>query len=154
MQSVLPSGAIAMDPFTPFAGLLKWCVLAPLYKQNSTLYSQLHLSLLNSILEVPPVNPPKAIGAPQLAAPVGHICRYIVSLQTKLRKSSGDRTLMVSSNKELNLALDRYAQAVQVALYVRCVYGNMEDFMQQLLQLPYNKLLNIVISTHKKTKLL
>lgn len=138
-HSALPAGAIAMEATTPLAGLIKWCILAPLYDQTSNLYSQLHLSLLNSILEVPRANPPRAIGAQQLAAPIGYICRYMAKAKR-------------STNWELNLALDRYAQAIQVALYVSCVYGNLDDFMRQLSLLPYNKLLNIVILTHKQNK--
>lgn len=147
--SALPPGAITMEATTPLAGLLKWCILAPLYNQDSELYSQLHLSLLNSLLEIPQVNPPRAITVQQLSAPVGHICRYMLTMNSRNRKAFTENNI---GAKELNICLDRYAQAVQVSLYMNCVYGNIEDLMNQLCQLPHNRLLNIVILTHKQNK--
>lgn len=138
-HAVLPPGAIAMEATTALAGLIRWCTLAPLCDQNRDLYSRLHLALLNSILEVPYTSPPKAICAQHLAAPLRHILLYHGRLEKE-------------SNENLQLALDRLAQAVQVALSVNCVYGKMEDFFSKLHQLPYNKLLKIVINTHKERK--
>lgn len=57
-QAALPSGGIAMAAITPFAGLFKWCILAPLttpaaeYAQVDHLYSKLYLGLLKNLLEV------------------------------------------------------------------------------------------------------
>lgn len=57
-QAALPSGGIAMAAITPFAGLFKWCILAPLttpaaeYAQVEHLYSKLYLGLLKNLLEV------------------------------------------------------------------------------------------------------
>ncbi|CAH1992666.1 unnamed protein product [Acanthoscelides obtectus] len=52
-QAILPPGAIAMEAITPIAGLLKWCILAPIFKQNDEIYAQLHLALLNSAVDGP-----------------------------------------------------------------------------------------------------
>lgn len=57
-QAALPSGGIAMAAITPFAGLFKWCILAPLttppaeYEHVEDLYSKLYLGLLKNLLEV------------------------------------------------------------------------------------------------------
>ncbi|KAF5273287.1 hypothetical protein FQR65_LT04709 [Abscondita terminalis] len=152
-QSSLPPGAIAMEATTPIAGLLKWCILAPIYNQNSELYGKLHLGLLNSILEIPQTNPPRAILAAHLVQPVGVILRVLIDQQNQLKKMdrSIDKQKVLFENEQLQLALDRFAQAVQVALSVNCVYGNMEDLFYQLQQLPQNRLLQIIIHTHKLT---
>ncbi|XP_971716.2 integrator complex subunit 15 [Tribolium castaneum] len=136
-QAALPPGAIAMEATTAIAGLIRWCTLAPLCDQDSDLYCHLHLALLNSILEIPQTQPPKAISAQHLTVALRHI--------------------LLSSNKggkqpNLQIALDRFAQAVQVALATKCVYGKIDDLMSQLQQLPFNKLLSIIINTHKESK--
>lgn len=150
--SALPPGAIAMEATTPLAGLFKWCILAPLYNEDSELYSQLHLSLLNTLVEMPTVTPPRAISAQQLALPAALIQRFLLQSQTKHRKGLSDNSVIEKMNNSLSISLDRYAQAVQVALFVNCVYGNVDDLMNQLIQLPHDKLLEIVITTHKQNK--
>ncbi|KAJ3662617.1 hypothetical protein Zmor_006956 [Zophobas morio] len=136
-QAALPPGAIAMEATTAIAGLIRWCTLAPMYEQDSQLYSHLHLALLNSILEIPHTTPPKAICAQHLATSL----RFILLYSNKTGKQSN-----------LQLALDRFAQAVQVALSTKCVYGKIDDLIHQLQQLPFNKLMSIVINTHKECK--
>lgn len=149
IQSALPPGAIAMEATTPIAGLLRWCILAPLYCQDSNLYSQLHLSLLHSILEVPIANPPRAISAQHLVSLCGYILRYIRDVRNK-NEVPGD---VSKTDERLQLALDRYAQAIQVAFSVNCVYGNVDDLVDQVRHsLPQTKLLNIVILTYRKNK--
>ncbi|XP_017776050.1 PREDICTED: uncharacterized protein C7orf26 homolog [Nicrophorus vespilloides] len=150
MQSPLPPGAIAMEATTPIAGLLKWCVLAPIYNQNNELYSQLHLSLLNSLLEIPVSNPPRAVSSQHLIVPVGSICRY--SLELHKRKKGVDKQTLFENDANLQLSLDRYAQAIQIALFGKCIYGNVNELVNQLSQLPQNKLLGIVIYIHKMNK--
>lgn len=140
-----------MEATTPICGLLKWCVLAPLYNQTSESYGHLHLSLLNSLLEIPVANPPRAISTQHLSVPIGYICRYVVEEHSRIKKRH-EKYVTLEADLNLQLALDRYAQAVQVALYAKCVYGNLEELINQLCQLPPNKLLNIVISTHKQNK--
>lgn len=49
----LPPGAISMPVLTPMAGLIRWCVFAPLFLTNeSSTYSKLHLAILQSLLQV------------------------------------------------------------------------------------------------------
>ncbi|KAK4877287.1 hypothetical protein RN001_009793 [Aquatica leii] len=153
IQSSLPPGAIAMEATTPLAGLLRWCILAPIYNEDSDLYGKLHLGLLNSILEIPSTNPPRAISAAHLVQPVGIILRFLNDEQLKVKTTEQivDKQKTLIENK-LQLCLDRFAQAIQVALSINCVYGNMEDLFYQLQQLPQNRLLRIVIHTHKLNK--
>ncbi|KAL3285210.1 hypothetical protein HHI36_019325 [Cryptolaemus montrouzieri] len=146
-QALLPPGAIAMEATTPIAGLFRWCILAPLYNQNSELYSQLHLALLDSLLEIPYTNPPKAVCAQHLAAPVRSIMMYFNELK-KQNKSLNE----IIEDAPLQKSLDRQAQAIQVSLSVRCVYGKVDDLLNHLQVLPYNKLMKIVIHTHKQIK--
>lgn len=47
----LPAGAISMPVMTPLAGLIRWCVLAPLVLTKNA-YSKLHLALLESLNQV------------------------------------------------------------------------------------------------------
>ncbi|KAF2903306.1 hypothetical protein ILUMI_02870 [Ignelater luminosus] len=153
MQPSLPQGAIAMEATTPFAGLLKWCILASIYNQDFDLYGQLHLGLISSILEIPVLTTPRAISAQHLVVPAGSIHRYALETHSKLKRGEGgDRQKLFKEDQTLQLCLDRFAQAVQVALSVKCVYGNIEDLFTQLQQLPQNRLLHIVIGTHKQNK--
>lgn len=142
-----------MEATTPLVGLLKWCVLAPLYDQNSELYSQLHLSLLHGILEIPVSTPPRAVSAQHLAGHIGAITKYIANLHSKCKSNNGyDRLQEVMSDENLQLSLDRFAQAVQVSLFVNCVYGNVDDLMHQIQQLPPTKLFKIIVNTYQQNK--
>ncbi|XP_045481655.1 uncharacterized protein C7orf26 homolog [Harmonia axyridis] len=143
---ILPSGAIAMESNTPIAGLLKWCVLAPLYNQASLLYGELHLALLESILQIPVTNPPKAISAQSLC----DIIRSIMSYVTNLKKNKSLNNII--DHEPLQKSLNRLAQAVQIAFSVKCVYGKVDELVSQLLILPYNKLMKIVMNAHKQMK--
>lgn len=144
---ILPSGAIAMESNTPIAGLLKWCVLAPLYNQASLLYGELHLALLESILQIPVTNPPKAISAQSLCNIIQSIMSYVSNLKKKNKNLNE-----IIDHKPLQKSLNRLAQAVQIAFSVKCVYGKVDELVSQLLILPYNKLMKIVINTHKQMK--
>ncbi|CAH1170070.1 unnamed protein product [Phaedon cochleariae] len=149
-QAVLPPGAIAMEATTPIAGLLRWTVLAPINKQDSQVYGDLHLALLNSIIEIPKVTPPKAIYAQHLTGPINPILSYVNDLRNK-QELKLDQIL---NEDNLQLALDRYAQAIQVIYSVNAVYGHVDDLFHQLKLLPFNKLMSIVISTYKKNKVI
>ncbi|XP_044761983.1 uncharacterized protein C7orf26 [Coccinella septempunctata] len=144
---MLPPGAIAMESNTPIAGLLRWCVLAPLYNQNSELYVRLHLALLDSILEIPYTNPPKAISAQSLSITLRSIMNYVAELKKQNKNLSE-----IIDHAPLKISLDRQAQAIQVALFVKCVYGKVDELVNYLQILPYNKLMKIVIITHKQIK--
>lgn len=155
-QPSLPQGAIAMEATTPIAGrclycynhkgggnrnailgLLRWCVLAPIYQQDEDVYSKLYLALLNSISEIPKTNPPRAINVQHLSAIVHPL--YAFSHEVKPH--------------DLQLAIDRFAQAIQVALSVNAVYGHLDDLFKLIqLNLPFNKLMSIVVGKFKQAK--
>ncbi|XP_055586999.1 integrator complex subunit 15 [Uranotaenia lowii] len=139
----LPSGAIAMPVVTPLAGLIRWCVLSLLTTDRQQLYSKLHLAVLQSLLEAtpPPTTPPSAVNAQ-------HLGLIINSLQTEM-------DAMLKGGKSLNeefihCCLERFAQAVQVGLTSRCIFGNIPQLVCRLETLPSkNKLLQIVINANK-----
>lgn len=132
----LPLGAIAMPSTTPFAGLIRWCVLAPLYDPTHN-YGKLHLAILRSMQKMPtPSGPPSAINAQQLVGIVN-------TLQLKLLESGGD------VGKQIELSLERFAQAVQVALTCNCIYGSTHLLLARLESLPPNPLMEIVIKTNR-----
>lgn len=50
--AALPNGAIPMAAVTPFAGLIRWCALAPLYvDEGKMIIKNINLCLLNSFTE-------------------------------------------------------------------------------------------------------
>lgn len=146
----LPSGAIAMEATTPVAGLLKWCILAPIYRQQDQCYTELNLSILNSIMETPNTYPPKMIYAQHLAAPISPILSYVNDLKNK-QDLNWDQLL---NDDSLQLSLDRFAQSIQVAFYANALYGHVDDFFHQLKILPYNKLMSIIINNYKQNKVI
>lgn len=133
----LPPGAIAMEATTPIAGLLRWCVLAPLLPNvDVAIYGRLHLALLYSMLEA---DTGRAVSAQDLAAPIS-------VLAAKAEECEG-------GDDSLQIALDRLAQAVQVALSSRCVYGNVDDLVNQLSEVKCgNRLVGIVVGEYKQRK--
>ncbi|KAL1516958.1 hypothetical protein ABEB36_000785 [Hypothenemus hampei] len=144
-QALLPPGAIAMEATTPIAGLLRWCVLAPLYQHEQQIYSKLYLALLNSIMEIPRVNPPRAINVQHLTVIIQQLLQYLQDPKNKELLASG-------TNAMLQLALDRFGQAIQVALSVNAVYGHLDELFNGLNHLPNNRLLNIVIKRYNDSK--
>lgn len=135
----LPAGAIAMPVTTPFAGLIRWCVLAPLYDPKEN-YGKLHLAILRSLQKMPPSSgPPSAINAQQLVAIVN-------TIQLKIVGASSDPAEMAS---KVELSLERFAQAVQVALTCNCIYGSTHLLFARLESLPPNPLMDIVIKSNR-----
>lgn len=149
-QAVLPPGAIAMEATTPIAGLVRWCVLAPIYKKDNELYCSLHLALLNSIIEIPRVVPPKAVYAQNLTSCINPIVNYVRELKTK-QELKLDQIL---SEQMLQLSLDRFAQLIQIIISVNAMSGHMDDLFHQLKMLPFNKLMSIVIYGYKQNKVI
>ncbi|KAK6634138.1 hypothetical protein RUM44_004746 [Polyplax serrata] len=132
-EPALPQGGIPMPPVTPFAGLFRWCILAPLASSTtSKLYSKLHLALLESLLDttIPRENVVCAQHLASIVYPVLHL-------------SQG------KTNAALQLALDRLAQAVQVILESNSIYGKKQELFNLLDTLPDNRLLLLVKNKHK-----
>ncbi|PNF13616.1 hypothetical protein B7P43_G17430 [Cryptotermes secundus] len=169
LQLALPLGGVPMAAITPFAGLFKWCILAPLHyvSQTSTsdiptsdcnssespLYSRLHLALLESLLECYAPSPglhcadasaTENISAQHIAAIIEPIVRWL-----KDRTRMENESARIRGELALHMALDRLAQVIQVALVTHSVYGNIQELFSQLEMLPENRLLQIVINTHR-----
>ncbi|XP_017464867.1 PREDICTED: uncharacterized protein C7orf26 homolog [Rhagoletis zephyria] len=136
----LPSGAIAMPVVTPLAGLIRWSVLAPLFSNRSS-YSNLHLWLLQTMLQIVNTGPPTALNAQHLAQTVGPLKNYV----SRLLADKTDPTKDVAYQK----SMERLAQAVQVAKSANCMYGNIPQLLCILETLPHHSLMSIVIKSNK-----
>lgn len=140
-----------MPVITPIAGLFKWCILAPLLElknKNSNkniveLYAKLHLALLESILEL------KSGGGLPNVVCAQHITYGVAPLQFQIHdlvRTPADQHI----ESTIQVSLDRLAQAIQVTIASKCMYGNIQDLLIQLAKLtPKNRLLTIVLNTHR-----
>lgn len=142
----LPSGAIAMPVVTPLAGLIRWTVLAGIQPsnkpQNIIAYSKLHLGLLETILQIPPPN------GPATAINSQHLIQIIHPLNAYARKLNIDN-IVPETCEYFQLSLEKFAQAIQVALHSKCIYGSIPQLLGLLESLPTNHLMDIVIKTNK-----
>ncbi|CAD6994087.1 uncharacterized protein C7orf26 homolog [Ceratitis capitata] len=136
----LPSGAIAMPVVTPLAGLLRWAVLAPMFS-NRISYSNLHLWLLQTMLQIVNSGPPTALNAQHVAQMVTQLQAYVARLQTDNVEPTKDAAYQKS--------VERLAQAVQVAIKVNCMYGNIPQLLCTLETLPPHPLMTMVIKANK-----
>jgi len=134
LQPLLPKGSIVMTSVTPLAGLLKWCIESPLnptlekvptikndlkkdsqsWNENGR-YSQLHYSLLESMLERSCLQNPQLLVQAEVISP-----RHLVAVVKGLLDSCSKN----QKSDQIQLALDRLAQSVQVAQSSGCLYGN------------------------------
>ncbi|XP_067629686.1 integrator complex subunit 15 [Eurosta solidaginis] len=136
----LPSGAIAMPVVTPLAGLIRWAVLAPLFSNRPT-YSNLHLWLLQTMLQIVNSGPPTALSAQHLSQIVSAMQAYVVRLLADKTDPTKDEGYQKS--------MERLAQAVQVATSSNCMYGNIPQLLSLLEALPPNPLMTLVIKANK-----
>lgn len=138
----LPPGAISMPVVTPLAGLIRWCVLAPIYEvpgNESKTYSRLHLAILQSLMQTPPA-------ATSLNAL--HLGTIINALKQKSEQMGATRS---ETDDRMQISLERFAQSIQLALTSRAMSGNVTQLLCRLETLPHNTLLQIVIKAHKIT---
>lgn len=135
---VLPVGAIAMPVLTPLAGMIRWCVLAP-FSQNADQksYSKLQFAILRTLQQQSPApGPPSIINAQHLVA-------IINTLQMKLLEAAE------VDPGHVQMSLERFSQAIQVAISSNCVYGNTLQLLTRLEELPSNEMLDIVIKANR-----
>ncbi|XKL69579.1 hypothetical protein PGB90_007348 [Kerria lacca] len=145
----LPMGGIPMPAITPFVGLFKWCVLAPLYiDEDNVNYAKLHLSALESLLDsqiyCPSASQRNVVSAQQLTFLVT-VCHEKIE---KILK--GVEIDVENLFPYVQLALERLAQFVQVALHTNSIYGSKQEFFNRLRNLPKIRLLRITMSRHKE----
>ncbi|KAL1005220.1 hypothetical protein UPYG_G00056250 [Umbra pygmaea] len=155
-SSSQPMGSLDL---TPLAGLVRWCVKAPLAyrrdrKQGLTngtsdtkpeagpLFSALHLSVLQVLLLLPGVLREKGLlgrlallQPEQLSLLISDLSRLL-----ELNPLHGD------SKTQSQLALDRLGQALQVAMAARALLCSREDLRALCSRLPHNNLLQLVLS--------
>lgn len=145
----LPMGGIPMPAVTPFVGLFKWCVLAPLYTgYDSLLYARLHLVALEGLLEVP-VFCRESTQRNVISAQ--HLSLLATSCYLKIEKMMpGVKIRADDLNPNIQLSLERLSQFVQVALHTSSIYGSKPELITRLQTLPKIRLLKIILSRHKE----
>lgn len=137
---MLPTGMLSMPNETPLAGLIRWSCVAALMSKKE-IYSKLHLSLLQSLLQAKPITgPPTALNAQHLQLIV-----TIIQYRVEEMGQSADKS------EAVQMSLERFAQCIQVAIASQCIYGNVPQLMMRLEALrPINELMHIVINNYKK----
>ncbi|XP_072513770.1 integrator complex subunit 15 isoform X1 [Salminus brasiliensis] len=157
LTSSLPLGCLEV---TPLMGLLRWCVKAPLAHQRGRkpsqtnghvetekvagceeLYSKLHLSVLQVFLmlqvhltEQNLLGRIAVLQAESAATLVEEVSRLVDELNP------------LHAASEIQLALDRLAQALQVAMATGALLCTREDLRTLCSRLPHNNLLQLVMS--------
>ncbi|XP_054850806.1 integrator complex subunit 15 [Eublepharis macularius] len=160
----LPIGFLEL---TPLSGLIRWCVKAPLaYKRKKPalanghpngklakssapasdqdcqpLYSKLHLSVLQVLMLLQGHLTEKNLYGRLGLVPFDHV----VSLVDEISRLS-DELNPLNASQEVELALDRLAQALQVAMAAGTFLCTREDLRTVCSRLPHNNLLQLVIS--------
>lgn len=137
---VLPAGAIAMPFATPLAGLLRWVVLAPLVS-NRPAYSQLHLSLLHTLMQMANSGDSTPLHSQDLMQIVTSLQKYCARLAEAKVDAEEDPAYLK--------CMERFAQAVQIALTSNCI-TNQIQLLCVLENLPQHALMKIVLAAHKK----
>ncbi|XP_053131888.1 integrator complex subunit 15 isoform X2 [Hemicordylus capensis] len=156
----LPIGFLEL---TPLSSLIRWCVKAPLaYKRRKPLlsnghlngklakdssasekdchplYSKLHLSVLQVLMMLQGHLTEKNLYGRLGLVPFEHV----VSLVEEMSRLADE----LNPPKETELALDRLAQALQVAMASGALLCTREDLRTVCSRLPHNNLLQLVIS--------
>ncbi|XP_062444176.1 integrator complex subunit 15 [Rhea pennata] len=161
----LPIGFLELTPLT---GLIRWCVKAPLaYKRKKKaslsnghppskiakdsaagddrdchqLYSKLHLSVLQVLMMLQGHLTEKNLYGRLGLVPFDHV----VPLVEEINRLS-DELNPLNASKEIELALDRLAQALQVAMASGALLCTRDDLRTVCSRLPHNNLLQLVIS--------
>ncbi|TNN81466.1 putative protein C7orf26 [Liparis tanakae] len=149
---------------TPLGGLMRWCVKAPLaYRRdkkegltNGTtegepevgpLFSALHLSVLQVLMLLPNILNEKGLfgrlallQVDSLAALTSDLSRLLDQADKHTHTSSADTRV------PSQLALERLAQALQVAMANGALLCSREDLRAICSRLPHNNLLQLVLS--------
>ncbi|KAF5887810.1 C7orf26 -like protein [Clarias magur] len=145
LSSSLPLGCLEV---TPLAGLLRWCVKAPLAshrarksapEQETTptcdeLYSKLHLSVLQVFLMLQ-----VHLTEQNLLGRLGVLqAESVAALVEEVRVLVEELNTLHAAN-HIQLALDRLAQALQVAMATGALLCSREDLRALCSRLPHNK---------------
>ncbi|XP_060116879.1 integrator complex subunit 15 [Heteronotia binoei] len=158
----LPIGFLEL---TPLSGLIRWCVKAPLaYKRRKPplanghpegkqakgsapesdcqpLCSKLHLSVLQVLMLLQGHLTEKNLYGRLGLVPFDHV----VALVDDISRLSDELNPLYAS-QEVELALDRLAQALQVVMAAGALLCTREDLRTVCSRLPHNNLLQLVVS--------
>ncbi|XP_016309015.1 uncharacterized protein C7orf26 homolog isoform X2 [Sinocyclocheilus anshuiensis] len=157
LNSSLPLGCLEI---TPLLGLLRWCVKAPLAYERGPklaltnghgesekgtayeeLYSKLHLSVLQVFLMLQVHLTEQSLIGRLAVLPVESVATLIEEVSRLCEKL----TPLPAAN-HIQLALDRLAQALQVAMATGALLCAREDLRTLCSRLPHNNLLQLVMS--------
>ncbi|XP_072219580.1 integrator complex subunit 15 [Leuresthes tenuis] len=149
---------------TPLGGLVRWCIKAPLaYKKDKKqaltsgssqseleagpLFSALHLSVLQVFMLLPAILNEKGLFG-RLALLQMESLAPLTSDLSRLLDQTDKHTHTSSTEAHVSsqLALDRLAQALQVALASGALLCSRDDLRAICSRLPHNNLLQLVLS--------
>lgn len=153
LQCALPRGSIVMPSVTPLPGLIRWCIQAPLVeKANDTvdtidctdrhqIYAQLHMGILESMMES------RKIKAQMVQ-------REIMTTRDFIQLTDSIQHLLVKLGNQLKadqlqIALDRLGQALQVSIAMNCLHGNLGELCWHISRLPEHRLLKVVVEKNR-----
>lgn len=140
----LPPGAIPMTAKSPLLGLIRWSILAP-FVTNALKYSDFHLSILRTILEISISGTVKTIIN---ANDLQHLIAPLHNLHSQFnnKMSTKDKT---TNTGDMEMCLERFAQIIQLSISSQCIYGNMSQLLSALDTLPSHQLLKIIIQQNR-----
>ncbi|KAK3858800.1 hypothetical protein Pcinc_035034 [Petrolisthes cinctipes] len=178
LTNSLPGVSLPMTAVPPIAPLMKLCVEAPFFEHqdnnltemglagiggrrlsttkltleidgghekietsSSDLYSELHLSILQTLQNVPSVR--AHMTQKQVLCPK-HVTSVVDAVSERLRGSRPEQ------EEAGNLALDRLAQIILVALHTESLSGSLSDMWDSLHRLPRkNRLISTLLSSRE-----
>ncbi|KAM4023691.1 integrator complex subunit 15 isoform 2-T3 [Anomaloglossus baeobatrachus] len=140
--------------FSPLMGLVRWCVIAPLaYRrkqkaagggpivEDQNLYSKLHLSVLQGLMVLQTHLTEKSL--------YGRLALIIFEQLVPLVEELGqlcEELNPLNAEQEMELALDRLAQALQVSMATGALLCARDDLRTLCARLPHNNLMQLVVS--------
>ncbi|XP_044159728.1 uncharacterized protein C7orf26 homolog [Bufo gargarizans] len=140
--------------FSPLMGLVRWCVIAPLaYRrkkkaagggpivEDQNLYSKLHLSVLQGLMVLQTHLTEKSL--------YGRLALILFEQLVPLVEELGqlcEELNPLNAEQEMELALDRLAQALQVSMATGALLCTRDDLRTLCARLPHNNLMQLVVS--------
>ncbi|XP_077305372.1 integrator complex subunit 15 [Lithobates pipiens] len=140
--------------FSPLMGLVHWCIIAPLayrrkqkaaggepIRDNQNLYSKLHLSVLQGLMVLQTHLTEKGL--------YGRLALVLFEQLVPLVEELGqlcEELNPLNAEQEMELALDRLAQALQVSMATGALICTRDDLRTLCSRLPHNNLMQLVIS--------
>ncbi|XP_020795204.2 integrator complex subunit 15 [Boleophthalmus pectinirostris] len=158
------SQSVSSLDVTPLGGLVRWCVKAPLAyrkvkkpvmvngsseneQEAGPLFSALHLSVLQVFMLLPNILTEKGLFGRLALLQIESVAALISDLSRLLDQADKHtHTISDESHAASQLALDRLAQALQVAMANRALLCSREDLRAICSRLPHNNLLQLVLS--------